>query len=74
MRVYPPHIMVEYVSPVIHISKKYGQNDNITVCPGSSDSFYIVTYYMKWVTTSWTDGIKRRQPEHSNHNSYAPVY
>ena len=23
-----------------------------TVCPGSSDSFYIVTYYIKWVTTS----------------------
>ena len=26
----------------------------ITVCPGSSDPFYIVTYYIKWVTTSWT--------------------
>ena len=24
-----------------------------TVCPGSSDPFYIVTYYIKWVTTSW---------------------
>ena len=23
-----------------------------TVCPRSSDSFYIVTYNMKWVTTS----------------------
>ena len=28
-----------------------------TVCPGSSDPFYIVTYYMKWVTTSWTHSI-----------------
>ena len=27
-----------------------------TVCPRSSDPFYIVTYYIKWVTTSWTDG------------------
>ena len=27
-----------------------------TVCPWSSDPFYIVTYYMKWETTSWTDG------------------
>ena len=27
---------------------------DFTVCPGSSDPFYIVTYYMKWVTTSWT--------------------
>ena len=25
-----------------------------TVCPGSSDPFYLVTYFIKWVTTSWT--------------------
>ena len=25
-----------------------------TVCPGSSDPFYMVSYYIKWVTTSWT--------------------
>ena len=25
-----------------------------TVYTGSSDPFYIVTYYIKWVTTSWT--------------------
>ena len=25
-----------------------------TVCPGSSDPFYIVSYYIKWDTTSWT--------------------
>ena len=28
-----------------------------TVCPGSSDQFYIVTYYKKWVTTLGTDSI-----------------
>ena len=28
-----------------------------TVCQRSSDPLYIVTYYIKWVTTSWTDGI-----------------
>ena len=28
-----------------------------TVCPRSSDLFYIVTYYIKLVTTSWTDDI-----------------
>ena len=28
-----------------------------TVCPRSSDSFYVVTYYIKWVTTSWTYSI-----------------
>ena len=27
-----------------------------TVCPRSSDPFYVVTYHIKWVTTSWTDG------------------
>ena len=26
----------------------------VSVCPGSSDPLYIVTYYIKWVTTSWT--------------------
>ena len=25
-----------------------------TVCPRSSDQFYIVSYYIKWVSTSWT--------------------
>ena len=24
------------------------------VCPRSSDPFYVVTYYIKWVTTFWT--------------------
>ena len=22
-----------------------------TICPGSSDPFYVVTYYIKWITT-----------------------
>ena len=26
-----------------------------TVCPGSSAQFYVVTYFIKWVTTSWTN-------------------
>ena len=25
-----------------------------TICPGSSDPFYTVSYYIKWVTTFWT--------------------
>ena len=25
-----------------------------TVCPEGSDPFYIVSYYINWVTTSWT--------------------
>ena len=28
--------------------------DNRTMCPRSSDQFYKVTYYIKWVNTSWT--------------------
>ena len=28
-----------------------------TVCPGSSDPFYIVTYCIIWVTTPWTYSI-----------------
>ena len=27
------------------------------VCPRSSDPFYIVTYYIRWVTTSWTQSM-----------------
>ena len=32
--------------------KRYLVTD--TICPRSSDPFHIVTYYMKWVTTSST--------------------
>ena len=28
-----------------------------TVCPRSSDPIYIVSYYIKWVTTSWTHSM-----------------
>ena len=27
---------------------------HITMCPRSSDPFYVVTYSIKWVTTTWT--------------------
>ena len=30
---------------------------NDTVCPRSSYPIYVETYYLKWVITSWTDGI-----------------
>ena len=29
-----------------------------TVCPGSTDPFHVVTYYIKWVTTSWTHSMQ----------------
>ena len=28
---------------------------NHPVCPRSIEPFYIVTYYIKWVKTSWTN-------------------
>ena len=31
-----------------------------TVCPGSSDPYYIVSYYINWVNTSWTYSIRFR--------------
>ena len=37
---------------------EYSQElQNTTICPRSSDPFYIVTYNKKWVTTSWTHSI-----------------
>ena len=33
----------------------------ITVCPGRSDPFFIVSYYIKWVTTSWTHSVLYEQ-------------
>ena len=36
-----------------------------TVCPISSDPFYIVSYYMKWVTTSWTYSHSERKSNSS---------
>ena len=29
-----------------------------TVCQRSEDPFYKVTYYIKWITTSWAYGIE----------------
>ena len=36
-------------------------NNEPSVCPRSSDPFYVVTYYLKWVTTSWTYSINKEQ-------------
>ena len=33
-----------------------------TVCPRSNDPFYVETYYIKWVTTSWTYSTKLDVP------------
>ena len=38
-------------------SKKKLRHIEHIVCPRINDPFYIVTYYIKWVTTSWTHSI-----------------
>ena len=37
--------------------REKAKTNRYTVCPGSSDPFYIVSYYINWVTTSWTHSI-----------------
>ena len=37
-----------------HVNQQRKVFYSYTVFPGSSDPFCIVTYYIKWVTTSWT--------------------
>ena len=33
----------------------YQIDGNSTICPSSIDPIYAVTYYIKWIKTSWTD-------------------
>ena len=32
----------------------YFVEETATVCPRNNDQFFVVTYYITWVTTSWT--------------------
>ena len=42
---------------IINFAESRRKNNYTYVhCPGSSDPFYIVSYYIEWVTTSWTHG------------------
>ena len=43
-------LLKRYIQYILHIIH--------TACPRNSDQFYIVTYYIKWVTTSWTDSTR----------------
>ena len=47
---------------IVYLQYQNGQDFMVidTVCPRSSDQFYLVTYYIKLVNTSWTDGIYLR--------------
>ena len=37
--------------------QRHDKRRQATICPRSSDPFYVVTYYIKWVTTSGTHSI-----------------
>ena len=43
------------IQPTCQDNKK----SSLTICPGSSYPFYMVSYYIKWVTTSSTHSILR---------------
>ena len=40
------------LKPAVFVLQLYSIN---TVCPRISDPFHIVTHFIKWVTSSWTD-------------------
>ena len=54
------YLMPNNLSPEIMVKCKYPKFDFFmtnSACPRSSDPLYIVTYYKKWGTYSWTDGL-----------------
>ena len=46
-----------YLKNFLIYEKKVIDAYNDTVCPRSSDPFYVSTCYIKWVTTFWTYSI-----------------
>ena len=48
-----------------------------TVCPGSRDPLYIVSYYIKWVRASWTHCIIEKSFDtntNTNKHGYLIIY
>ena len=50
-----PSVMLQSFTQVPGSEEKKSMRLVCTVYPGSSDTFYILSYYIKWVTNSWTD-------------------
>ena len=48
------------LSIFLHKCASYFRMPSDTVSPRGIWPFYIVTYHMKWSTTSWTDGISTK--------------
>ena len=40
------------------------------MCPGRSNPFYILNYYIKWVTTSWTHSKGKEKPTFYCNNTH----
>ena len=47
---------------------------NANICPRGSDPLYIVSYYIKWVTTSWTHSILQIFPGFLFSPFYTPFF
>ena len=43
-----------YIHPVIYYSFMHSCYRQVLFCPRSLDTFYIASYYVNWVKTSWT--------------------
>ena len=48
---------IKKLGPDLNTNKRSGSATLLTACPISSDPFYIVSDYIKWVTTSWNYSI-----------------
>ena len=48
--------------------KDFSGFDGYTVCPRSGDPFYVVSYYIKWLNTSWTHNMYFFSPYQENKN------
>ena len=55
-----PYFLYKYIRIYAKKARLYfwlTQHYGYTVCPRSSELFFIVTYYLNGITTSWTDRI-----------------
>ena len=52
-------VLIEREGDLMEIKCNRSDPAHGTVCPRSSDPFYIVSYYINWVTTSLTHSINK---------------
>ena len=56
---YPIYAIID-VSSTVYLPRSIYQHNSDTICPRSSDPIHIVTYYIRWVITSWTQSNNNR--------------